>query len=265
MLKEGAILKMKVEFKPLIEYLLPVGNELIPMNTIIGKELYIEFQGRVFCIKCGRGIKKSYFQGYCYPCFISAPETAECILKPELCQAHNGISRDMEWSKKNCLQDHFVYLSVSSGLKVGVTRASQVPVRWIDQGAVQALKIARTPNRNFAGRIEVFLKKFFADKTNWRNMLVNKIPEEIDLLEKKKYISELLPPEFTPYLIDDEEITEIVYPVEKYPVKVTSINLDKINQIKGNLTGIKGQYLIFDDGRVLNIRKHNGYYISLDY
>jgi hypothetical protein len=171
----------------------------------------------------------------------------------------------MEWSKSHCLTDHYVYLAVSSGLKVGVTRASQLPTRWIDQGAARAVKIAKTPNRHLAGRIEVALKEFMADKTNWRNMLTNTIDEGVDLLREKARIPELLDEELAAFLTDDDEILELSYPVLEYPVKVKSMGLDKNPLLKGVLKGIKGQYLIFQEGKVMNVRNHSGYRITLRY
>ena len=162
------------------------------MNDLLGKKISLTYQHEKHCIHCGRLIKKTYAQGYCYPCFIKLPETDVCIIHPEKCQAHLGISRDMEWSKMHCLQEHFVYLAVTSGLKVGVTRAAQIPSRWIDQGAVRAVRIATTPNRHLAGTIEVFLKKHLADKTNWRNMLTPEQYETIDLLAEKARLKPLL-------------------------------------------------------------------------
>lgn len=263
MKKQGALLKMRSEFGSPIKYFLKLGDDQILMNELLGKEITIKYLDQIHCIRCGRETKKSFHQGYCYPCFRTAPETDDCILRPELCRAHEGISRDMEWSEKNCLQDHIVYLAVSSGLKVGITRFSQVPTRWIDQGASRAIKIAQVPNRYTAGQLEVNLKKHFADKTNWRNMLTNKIEENTDLLEMKSKAKELVKKEYQKYFIDDNEVTEMDFPVLSYPDKVNSISLDKEDGFTEKLIGIKGQYLIFESGKVFNIRKHNGYEVIL--
>lgn len=262
----GNLLKMNTSFNgEVVEYSLLLDNKEVNMNELIGNPVSIEFEHQINCIKCGRIIPKSYGQGFCFPCFRSAPEADECVLRPERCQAHLGISRDMEWSKSHCLTDHYVYLAVSSGLKVGVTRASQVPTRWIDQGAVRAVKIAKTPNRYLAGRIEVALKEFMADKTNWRNMLTNNIDEKVDLLREKARIPELLDKELASFLTDDDEVSEMAYPVLEYPVKVKSMGLDKNPVLSGVLKGIKGQYLIFEEGKVMNVRNHSGYRITLRY
>ncbi|HCC69922.1 MAG TPA: hypothetical protein DEQ09_02035 [Bacteroidales bacterium] len=182
-----------------------------------------------------------------------------------MCKAHLGISRDMEWSEKNCLQDHFVYLALTPGIKVGVTRKSQVPVRWIDQGAWEAIKLAVTPNRYIAGTIEVELKKHLPDKTNWRNMLTGLKYPDIDLHHEKEKVLELLPQEMQQYASRDDRIYSFAYPVNEYPAKVSTLNFDKDKTVEGILCGIKGQYLIFEGGIVLNIRKYGGYLVDLYY
>ena len=260
----GPLLKMQVELKNPIEYELPVGDELVYMNALIGKYISFKWDKKIFCISCGKLIKKSFAQGFCYPCFISAPETSECILRPELCQAQEGVARDMEWAENHCLQDHFVYLAISSGVKVGVTRAHQIPTRWIDQGAWQAIKLAKTPNRYLSGLIELSLKTHISDRTQWQRMLKNDLIENVDLLEKKREMVSLLSNELQAYESNENNIIEINYPVNEYPTKVKSLGFDKNDEISGRLWGIKGQYLMFDDGSVLNIRKHNGYNVTIE-
>ena len=261
---QGVLLKMHSEIGEKVKYYLPLGTDIIDMNGLLGHNITFEYHGIIHCIKCGRVTRKSFAQGFCYPCFKTAPETSECILRPELCRAHERESRDMKWSEDRCLQDHFVYLALSSGLKVGVTRSSQVPTRWIDQGAWKAIHLAKTPNRYLAGQIEVALKGAMKDKTNWRHMLTNQIDRGIDLLEEKNKVSAFLSEESAKYLSPNDEILEISYPVLEYPVKVKSVGFDKMEVIGGELSGIKGQYLIFSDGSVLNIRKHNGYLVNLE-
>ena len=166
----GNIRKMESFHGEVINYFLPLGDQKVAMNELIGKSLSMEFQGQIHCIKCGRKTGKSFAQGFCYPCFTTAPETEECVLRPELCRAQEGVARDMEYAKQHCLGEHVVYLSFTSGVKVGVTRHTQVPVRWIDQGAIRAIEFARTPNRYTAGLLEVAMKAHIADKTNWRKL-----------------------------------------------------------------------------------------------
>jgi len=262
---EIVLKKMKVENNQIVDYFLDDENAPIHLNEIIGRNVKIEFLNKIYCLKCGVKTIKSFSQGYCYKCFISIPETEDCVLKPELCQAHNGISRDLKYAEQHCLKPHYVYLALSNHVKVGVTRESQIPIRWIDQGASKAIKLAKTPNRNIAGLIEVALKQHLPDKTNWQKMLKNEIAHNIDLMEEKNRIKNLLSSEFKQYISDENEITEINYPSEKYPSKVKSFSFDNENIIEGILTGIKGQYLIFDNLNVVNIRKHGGYLVDIDF
>jgi len=260
----GQIFKMKVDLDSPVRYQLPIGDEFVAMNDLIGKEIHLKFNNQINCISCGRKTNKSFAQGFCYPCFMESPDVSECIIRPELCLAHEGKGRDPEWEREHHLQEHFVYLAISSGLKVGVTRSTQVPTRWIDQGASKAMCFAKVPNRYLAGCIEVALKEHVSDRTNWQRMLKNEILEA-DLYEEKGKMAELLPEELTQYVLPgDPDITEIDYPVNTYPEKVKSVGFDKLPEISGYLDGIKGQYLIFDDGRVLNIRKHTGYVIDIE-
>ncbi len=261
---EGTILKMESKLESTVQYELPIGEDLVLMNDFIGKYLIFKWLKEIYCVACGRKTSKSFAQGFCYPCFISAPETSECIFRPELCQAQDGIARDMDWAEAHCLQEHFVYLAISSGLKVGVTRSGQVPTRWIDQGAWQAIKLAQTPNRYTAGLIEVALKAHISDRTHWQRMLKNQLIEGVDLMAKKMEMIAHLAPELQIYESEENEITEINYPVNEYPEKVKSLSFDKLEEICGRLWGIKGQYLIFDDGTVLNMRKHTGYLVELE-
>jgi hypothetical protein len=170
----------------------------------------------------------------------------------------------MAWAEKHDLIEHVVYFAVASELKIGVTRNHQIPTRWIDQGASFAIEIARTPNRHIAGVMEVFLKKHFTDRTNWQAMLKNEVAENIDLAEEKGKVRQLLPLELQKYLTETNEVTSIEYPVSEYPQKVKSLSFDKTRDISGVLKGIKGQYLIFENDTVLNIRKHNGYFLEIE-
>lgn len=232
------------------------------LNQYLGKKVSLLWNGDIFCIACSKKTNKSFGQGFCYKCFVSAPEAAECIIKPELCKAHLGEGRDVEWEQNHHNQPHIVYLAASDTVKVGVTRDTQVPTRWIDQGANEAIILAETPNRYEAGVLEVALKAFFTDKTNWQKMLRNEIDESIDLVEEKWSLHDQLPGDLTQFFSENDEIWNLNYPVQNYPEKVKSLSFDKTPNISGVLKGIKGQYLIFENGDVLNIRKHSGYYIE---
>jgi hypothetical protein len=258
---KGNLEKMKTQTGDIVNYFLPVGDNMIHLNEFIGKPIKIEFLHTINCVACGKKTNKSFGQGFCYTCFTEAPEASECILHPDKCQAHLGISRDMEWSKGHCLTPHIVYLAISSNIKVGITRKNQIPTRWIDQGASKAIILAETPNRHIAGIIEKYLMQYFSDKTNWQSMLKGK-QVNIDLPTEKKKAVEYLPNELKKYSLDNNTITTIKYPINNYPEKVKSLSFDKQDRVDGILTGIKGQYLIFDNALVVNIRKHRGYLVE---
>lgn len=263
-MSEGVLHKMKTHLDDEVIYHLEL-SDLILMNELLGQELKLSWNGQIFCSSCGKITKRSFGDGFCYPCFISAPEAAECIIRPELCRAHLGEGRDPEWEIRNHNVPHVVYLAASDIVKVGITRGEQVPTRWIDQGASAAIRLAETPNRYEAGMIEVALKSFFSDKTNWQRMLKNEVDENIDLVEEKWNLHDQLPSDLTTYFSENDEVTEITYPVLQFPDKVKSLTFDKDPVIQSKLMGVKGQYLIFSGGLVLNVRKHTGYRVGLEF
>lgn len=258
----GQLSKMSVSLNDEIEYTLHL-SEKVKMNALIGANVQLKWTGVINCQKCSKKTKKSFGEGFCYNCFVSAPEAAECIIRPELCRAHLGEGRDIEWEEKHHNQPHIVYLAASSAVKVGITRTTQVPTRWIDQGASSAIVLAETSNRYEAGVLEVALKEFFTDKTHWQKMLKNDIDESIDLVESKWELEEHLPNDLLELFSDDDDVTVLNFPVKKYPMKVKSLTFDKIPTIEGVLAGIKGQYLIFEDGSVFNVRRHTSYQVEL--
>jgi hypothetical protein len=248
-----------------VNYTLSNGSETILLNDLIGKTISLNFTGIIFCSKCQVITKQSFGQGFCFSCFNTAPEASPCIIHPELCQAHLGIGRDLEYEERHHNQTHYVYLAATDRVKVGITRTTQIPTRWIDQGANAALIIAETPNRYTAGVIEVALKDFFVDKTNWQSMLKNIGNESINLVEEKWMAHEQLPSDLAQYFTEDEEILSLKYPVKNYPEQVQSMTFDKTAEISGELTGIRGQYLYLNGNQVLNIRRHTGYEIEFNY
>lgn len=258
----GNLRKMRTRLEDVAQYTLMLDDVPVDMNARIGDTIRLSFDGIINCIACGRETKKSFGQGFCYPCFRTAPEASECIIRPELCRAHEGEARDMAWAERHCLVEQIVYLARSSAIKVGITRASQIPTRWIDQGATDAIVLARVPNRYTAGLVEIAMKEHLTDRTNWQRMLKNEVTDA-DLVATKASLIDLLDADLRQYADPDDTVCAIDYPVMRYPEKVKSTGFDKQAEIEGRLAGIKGQYLIFDDDRVLNIRKHNGYRISL--
>lgn len=257
--------KMSTSLEEEVQYYMPYDGGMLHLNPLIGQEIAFSFDGVINCMICGKKTKKSFGNGACYSCFMNAPQAAPCIVNPELCEAHLGKGRDPDWEDKHHNQDHIVYLAKSSAIKIGVTRSTQVPTRWIDQGASEAIILAEVPYRQLAGAIEVQMKEFFTDKTNWQRMLKNEV-SELDLIEaKEEAIQHFLDEEFYEYIADDDEIIRINYPVSEYPSKVKSVKLDKEPIIESVLEGIKGQYMYLEDGRVINIRNHSGYLVEFNY
>jgi len=263
MLYEGVLKKMQTEFGSPIQYFLVFENDFINMNQALNRELQIDFI-KYQCLNCGED-KPIYRQGFCKSCFYETPRAGDWIMKPELSTAHlDKEDRDLEYEKKMQLQPHIVYLANSSSIKVGVTRKSQVPTRWIDQGAHEAIEIVEVPNRYLAGITEVALKDFVSDKTSWRKMLQNDI-EDVDLVEWRNKLKASIPEEAIEYFLNDKEETHLEFPVLQYPDKVNSLNLEKTPSYKGVLKGIKGQYLIFEDNTVFNVRGSEGYYVGINF
>lgn len=252
-----------------VQYYLPLDDERILLNDFIGKKIKLTYAGDIHCVECDRKIKKSYNQGFCYPCFVSLAKCDMCIMKPETCHYDAGTCRQPEWGEEFCFQDHYVYLANSSGIKVGITRGTQIPTRWIDQGASEALPIFKVSNRLLSGKVEVAIKNHVSDRTDWRKMLKGEA-EHVDLADKRDELIKLAEKELAEIekefgksemtLLDKAQI-KINFPVEHYPEKVKSLNFDKTPEIEGVLQGIKGQYLILDSG-VLNIRKFGGYQVT---
>lgn len=264
---QGNIEKMHNQLDSPVNYRLPIGDDLVDINPLIGKQIKIEYSGTINCINCGAKTKKSYSQGYCYPCMMRLAACDMCIVKPETCHFDQGTCREPEWAMSHCMQPHYVYLANSSGIKVGITRETQIPTRWIDQGAVQALPIAIGQSRFQVGLLEVAIKQHVNDKTDWRRMLKNLVePTELSTIRDEIFshseaeINALNKRfgEGSIQLLADEQQVEINYPVLEYPEKVKAFNLDKQASAEGTLQGIKGQYLIFDTG-VINVRKYTGY------
>lgn len=259
----GTIRKLRSEHKNIIEYRLPLSEEEVLLNPYIGKKITLEFTGNKYCIASGRKVKQTYGQGYAWEEFVTLPECDQCIVRPELCHFHKGTCRDPEWGEKRCFAPHVVYLSVTNDLKVGITRQTQVPTRWIDQGATKAIKICEVKDRKTSGEIEVKLAKELKDKTHWIKMLKGE-SVDVDLVAKKKEVLKKFDDIFSRYSakVLDDEVYEFNFPIEGTPDKIKQLNFDKTPTIEGVLLGIKGQYLLFEQG-VLNIRKHQGFEITL--
>lgn len=260
----GTISKLISQVSHPIQYELPLGEAKFAIGQCIGKNLKLSFTGNIFCQHCGKKTKKSYGQGYCYPCTLKLAECDLCILRPETCHYAKGTCREPQWGEEHCMRPHIVYLANSSGIKVGITRKTQVPTRWIDQGASEALAVMEVKSRLDSGLVEVLFKKHISDKTDWRKMLKGE-PERIDLEKVRDELLHELSEDLKKLDITllKESVQRFIYPVEVYPEKVSSLSFDKTPVIEGKLLGIKGQYLIFDKG-VLNVRAHTSYEITVE-
>ncbi|WP_299797279.1 DUF2797 domain-containing protein [uncultured Maribacter sp.] len=258
---EGVLRKMQTEIGSPIQYYMLFESDFLNVNQILDKTLKIEFIKHQ-CLNCGND-RPIYRQGFCKTCFFEIPSAGDWIMRPELSKAHlDQEDRDLAYEKKVQLQPHIVYLANSSNVKVGVTRKGQIPTRWIDQGAHEAIEIVEVPNRYLAGITEVALKDHVGDKTNWRTMLTNTVVDE-NLQEWRDKLKQYIPEEALPYFLDSNTETELEFPVLQYPTKVKSLNLSKTPTFEGTLKGIKGQYLIFEDNTVFNVRGSEGYYVGL--
>lgn len=254
---------MNVEQNDVVQYWLNLDKEpVVHLNELIGREISLIWSGKISCINCGKSIKKTFGQGFCYTCFSEAPESAPCIIRPELCEAHLGKGRNIEWEERNHNQPHIVYLAQTSGVKVGVTRTTQVPTRWIDQGAWRAIPLAKTPHRQLAGLIEIEMKQFLSDRTDWRKMLTDQKGEE-ELKEIRDEVLGFLPEALSEYALLESEMQIFNYPVSEYPEKISTLKLESNVIMEKTLTGIRGQYLYFNHKEVINMRKYSGYEVSL--
>lgn len=268
----GSISKMTTRLEgPVVQYSFRLGDVEVPVNPLIGKTVRLEFLGAIHCSHCGRKTKTSFSQGYCYPCMTKLAQCDVCIMSPERCHYDAGTCREPSWGEQFCMTDHVVYLANSSGIKVGITRATQLPTRWLDQGASQALPIVRVATRQQSGLVEDLFRSQVADRTNWRallkgdaapvdlgevrDMLFDTCGAGLTLLQERFGLQAIQP-------LHDTPVLEIRYPVEAYPAKIASFNLDKNPVAEGTLLGIKGQYLIFDTG-VINIRKYTAYQLAV--
>lgn len=267
---EGGLTKMQTTLSSPVEYRLSLGGDLINMNHLINRKIHLKWLGSIHCLHCNKQTKKSFGQGYCYNCFRTLAACDQCIMSPEKCHFHAGTCREPEWGQTHCMRPHFVYLANASGLKVGITRDTQVPTRWIDQGAVQAMPICSVSSRRLSGLIEVIFKNQVSDRTNWRAMLKGN-PDPIDMQLEKARLLDLLNSEVRQVQDEegegeirwlDEPPISIQYPVDVWPTKVSSHNFDKNPDVIGRLQGIKGQYLLLDSG-VINIRKFTSYQVQL--
>lgn len=274
-LARGNLRKLNARLEEPVRYQLPLYSEagglhLAPLNELLGERLRLRFTGQINCVHCHRVTSKSFNQGYCYPCFQSLAQCDSCIIHPERCHFDQGTCREPAWGEEFCMRDHIVYLANSSGAKIGITRSTQVPTRWVDQGAIQALPILRVRSRLQSGSLEVVFRQHVTDKTNWRDMLRGN-DQKVDLIAERDRLMSLCEAEINELIqrfgfhaispVTGVDPIDINYPVLSYPEKITTYSFDKDPVVEDNLKGIKGQYLIFDNG-VINIRRFGGYEVE---
>lgn len=267
----GNLQKMQTALTSPVQYHLQMNDQSLLLNDCLGEKLSLRYTGTINCVNCDRVTKKSFNQGFCYPCFSKLAQCDSCIMKPEQCHFHEGTCREPDWGEAFCFQSHYVYLSNTSDVKVGITRGTQIPTRWIDQGAIQALPIIKVPSRYLSGLVEVAFKEHVSDKTAWQRMLKGQT-DRVDLVKQREYLInqcfEALDGLLQEHgmeaieVLDNAEPVTIDYPVLEYPSKIKSLNFDKQATVEGTLLGIKGQYLMFDTG-VINIRKFGGYEVEV--
>ena len=257
----GVLKKMVSIHDNPVRYIMDFDDDLVFLNQIIGKKIKIHKTGYC-CLSCYENLQ-IFANVFCKKCFFESPMAGDWVMKPELSKAHLEIEdRDISYEKKVQLQNHIVYLSKTSGIKVGVTRSNSMTTRWIDQGAIEAVVLIEVPNRYLAGLAEVKLKEKFSDKTNWRRMLTSNIEEE-DITNNKKMALDSLGSEFEEFFKTDSEVLKFNYQIDKSIDSVKSISLKKSDDIEGILVGVKGQYLIFDDSSVFNVRSNEGYVVDI--
>ncbi|MCC2616561.1 DUF2797 domain-containing protein [Aestuariibacter halophilus] len=273
---EGNIRKMHASaVDGLASYSLPIGEHNLAIDPLIGQTLSVRWNGDIHCVHCNRKTRKSFNQGYCYPCVMKLAQCDTCIIKPEQCHYDQGTCREPEWGEAHCLTDHFVYLANTGTVKVGITRhvSDGISSRWLDQGATQAIPLLRVKDRLTSGLVETACKQHIADKTNWRTMLKG-TPDDVDLAARKQELLALIADDIATIQQQqglqsvaevDGPAVAIRYPVSHYPEKIKSINLDKDGEFAGQLQGIKGQYWLLDGDRVINLRKYAGYHLHIEY
>lgn len=268
---EGPLAKLRAEGSDPVRYALAVAGAGVAIDPYIGQGVRVRWLRRIVCATCGGATNRSYGQGHCYACFAGRAACDLCVRSPDRCHYHLGTCREPEWGRANCMREHIVYLAHSSDVKVGITRADQVPVRWLDQGAVAALPVARTASRRAAGHLEAAAKALLPDRTDWRKM-VQADPPPHDLRQHAQALRRRLAPALPAIVaaaqgdaidwIDGEEWSARYPRLEATAPLAQTLDLEAINAFEGVLLGIKGQYLLFDCG-AFNVRRHTGFVVTV--
>jgi hypothetical protein len=269
-LARGALAQMSSALDRPVRYSLDVGDVSIPLNDLLGREVTLRFVGRITCRYCGATTRKSYGDGHCYDCFKTLARCDLCVVSPDRCHYAAGTCREPDWGDAFCMQPHLVYLANSAGPKVGITRPQNVPMRWLDQGATQAMPVMRTQTRHQAGCVEAALARYVADRTDWRGLVGrDAAPIDLDSLlaqlrDRATLELAALDARFPGALewIDAPQPQQFEYPVASYDGAATALSLLPEVPTGGTLLGVKGQYLLFDTG-VLNVRRYTSYHVEV--
>ncbi len=250
--------------QPAVRAWMPLGRHLVDVNALIGKPLRLSWPGMAECQSCGGIFSELHAQGFCKKCFFDSPLAGASIVRPELSTAHLGkADRDLEFERAYQLQPHTVYLADSGGIKVGVTRTRQQVTRWLDQGATRAKVLAITENRYEAGLIEVALKAHFSDKTDWRKMLAG-LSFDAEFSAAVDRALGAIPAELQRFAVTDGLEHRAHWSLAP-GFSAKSVKLSQPGDVlEGVLAGQRGQYLGFADGRALNVRSHEGLFLSLE-
>lgn len=251
------------------------------MDIVPGMHIMLKHTGRYQCVSCKKILKKIY-SGFCYVCLTQKAMADTCVMAPNRCHYLKGTCREPKWGENFCFKPHFIYLAYTDKFKVGLTRQTHIPYRWMDQGATIAAILSKVTSRYQAGMIEKSLMEILSDKSHWQNMLKsgNSRPSKEDFLNKWLEVQDWLKKKIQAHpdlivetsselhiskeieILNAPEIFEMDYPLDFIPEKIKSVSLEKEPIVSDEIIGIKGQYLIFRD-RVLNVRSHEGAIVSL--
>jgi len=224
------------------------------LNSYIGHTIVIDGPVYTRCLGCRSVYKKLYKRGYCYLCFNNLAVCDLCVLQPHRCHFHLNTCREPDWGIKHCFQPHYVYLSYTDKVKIGITRVHNLTTRMMHQGAIACLPVLLVPSRKIAGLIEISVKEHFSMTTAWKGML-NSRDVDADVLYASR---DLFYREFDhnayQHVIPTwyKDVIRISYPLS-CDVTTSILQLP----IHDRLVGLKGMYMIFENG-VFNMRRLAG-------
>ena len=98
---QGCLRKMHTELAETVRYVVFPENGGLCLNDQLGQSLRLAFTGRIECVACDRLTKKSFNQGYCFPCFRKLAACDSCIVSPEKCHLAEGTCREPDWAESH--------------------------------------------------------------------------------------------------------------------------------------------------------------------